>query len=788
MLSACLRLIASILLTLTLGNVLAQLPGSILNGYVLDNTTNTPLPGATVFIKELSQGATTDDKGHYKLDLAPGTYHVKFSFIGYEADSTIVTAGVHTAHTVRLKPASIVINEVTVTAEKADANLTKTETGMIVIQKDDLEKMPYLLGEVDPVRMIQLTPGIHTSGEGSTGFYVRGGAVDQNLMTLDNSTIYNPSHLFGFFSIFNGSTIQDMELYKGGIPAELGGRLSSVTNIHTRKGSAQEFKGEGSIGIIAASVLAEGPIKKNKSSFLVAARRTYVDLFAKALRDLRFLKQDINYYFYDINTNLDFNLSAKDQLRIRGYFGQDVFEYQANNSFDNAMDWRNISGSVTWQHTFHENLYGELVANTSLYDMNFGATINTYVFNIASDIRDKGLSYQLNWQLNKHDISMGAVYTHHTLRPNNFAASSDDVDLEVAPKTQLYAHEIAAYVNDKIEITEALQVNAGIRFTGYSQAGPFTRYLQDDNFQVLDTIQYGRYEPIVYYFNAEPRLSLRYRLNEQSSIKASYDNTHQYMHMAPLSSVSLPLDMWVPSSENIKPQSAHQWSAGYFRNFNGQTIETSVVGYYKTMDHQLEYREGTIIGYSKGLNFDDNFVFGEGKSYGIELSVKKTAGSLTGQVSYTLSKTTRTFPDLNKGKSFDAKYDRLHDLSVMANYEYNRRWTFSGVFVYGTGNALNLPVARYVIQGNIINEYGSRNAFRMPPYHRLDLSVTYAARRSEKFQSYWILSVYNVYSRKNPYYIYFETKGNLEHYELETSIKQVSLFPIIPAITYRIKF
>jgi hypothetical protein len=258
--------------------------------------------------------------------------------------------------------------------------------------------------------------------------------------------------------------------------------------------------------------------------------------------------------------------------------------------------------------------------------------------------------------------------------------------------------------------------------------------------------------------------------------------------MAPLSSVSLPLDMWVPSSENVKPQSAHQWSAGYFRNFNEQAIETSAVGYYKTMDHQLEYREGTIIGYSKGLNFDDNFVFGKGKSYGIELSVKKNAGSLTGQVSYTLSKTTRTFPDLNKGKSFDAKYDRLHDLSVMANYEHNRRWTFSGVFVYGTGNALNLPVARYIIQGNVINEYGARNSFRMPPYHRLDLSVTYAARRSGQFQSYWILSVYNVYSRKNPYYVYFETKGNLDHYELETSIKQVSLFPIIPAITYRIKF
>jgi hypothetical protein len=534
--------------------------------------------------------------------------------------------------------------------------------------------------------------------------------------------------------------------------------------------------------------LAEGPIQKNKSSFLLAARRTYVDLFAKALRDLRFLKQDINYFFYDVNLNLDFTLTPKDQLKIRGYLGQDDFEYKTNSAFENTMDWRNVSGSVTWQHKFHENLYAELTANTSLYDMNFGATVNTYVFDMASDIRDKALSYQLNWQLGKHEISTGLIYTHHSISPNNINATSDDVALAIAPKTQLYAHEIAAFVHDKVDITEVLQVSAGIRFTGYSQLGHFKRYVQDNNFQVVDTVQYGKNEHIIDYVNAEPRLSLRYTLDERSSLKLSYDNTHQYMHMAPLSSVSLPLDIWVPSSENIKPQSAHQWSAGYFRNFSDNIIEASVVGYYKTMDNQIEYREGTIIGYSKGLNFDDNFVFGKGKSYGIEFSVKKATGSFTGQVSYTLSKTTRTFADLNEGNPFTAKYDRLHDLSVMTNYEVNRRWTFSGVFVYGTGNALNLPVARYIIKGNVINEYGARNAFRMPSYHRLDLSVTFTVNKSDRFESYWVFSVYNVYSRKNPYYIYFETKGNLDHYELETSIKQVSLFPIIPAITYRLKF
>ena len=778
-------------LTLTLFSTIsttAQTPCCTLQGTLQDATTSTPLTGATVFVVNTTRGTTTDTNGHYTLALERGTYTVIYSFIGYYSDTVTLTLQQPVTHAIKLRPVLTTIQEVTVSDERTAAErLNQTETGLITIHREDMEHLPYLLGEADPIRLIQLMPGIQSAGEGSTGFYVRGGALDQNLMMLDHSTVYNPSHMFGFFSIFNGSTLDNIDLYKSGIPAYYGGRLSSVTRVTTRKGSAEKLKGEGAVGLIAANVLVEGPIKKNKGSFMVAARRTYVDLFAKGLRELSILRQNINYYFYDLNVNADYSLSPHDQLSLRGYLGKDHFTYNTS-SFSNRIEWTNTAGSLSWKHTWDNGLFSELAINTSLYDMSLGAAISSYNFSIASDIKDHGLTYQFNLKRGAHDLTWGATYTLHSVRPNNIAANSSEVELTFTPSTTLHGEEGALYFNDKIQIGSRTEVSAGIRYSGYRHTGSFTRYIEDENFQVLDTVQYSKGKTIKAYANPEPRVAIRYSLTSNSALKASFDRTYQYMHMAPLSSVSLPLDIWVPSSAVIRPQSANQYSAGYYRNFDEPALETSVVGYYKSMDRQIEYREGVIIGYSKGYNFDDNFVFGKGTSYGIELLLKKTKGRLNGQVAYTLSKTTRTFPDLNDGKPFTAKYDRRHDLSVFGNFTYNKRWTFSGVFVFATGNALNLPVARYIIQGNVVNEYGERNAFRMPPYHRLDLAATYVARKTERYETSWVFSIYNVYSRRNPYYIYFQTEGDLNKYELKTSIKQVSLFPILPAVTYRIKF
>jgi hypothetical protein len=766
----------------------AQEPCCIIQGTVYDATSGTTLTGAGIHISGTSKGTTTDSLGRYSFRVDPGIHTLVFSFIGFQSDTLTIDPQQQVTHSIRLKPAVTTIQEITVSGQNAREKITQTETGLISITRKDIDRLPYLLGEVDPIRIIQLMPGIQTAGEGSTGFYVRGGALDQNLMMLDHATIYNPSHMFGFFSVFNGSTIRNIDVYKSGIPAYHGGRLSSVTRVTTRTGNNQQLKGEGSLGLIAANVLVEGPIKKNKGSFLIAARRTYIDLFAKGLRELSILKQDIDYHFYDLNANFDYPLSPRDQLSFRGYLGKDHFVYNAGNDFSNRIEWKNTAASLSWKHTSANGLFSELALHTSLYDMSFGAAINTYNFAIASDIHDRGLTWQFNLQRGRHDLVWGAVYTDHSVRPNNISGSSADVDLNLNPPVKLHADEGALFINDKIRFGDRLEISAGIRTSAYRHRGGFTRYMEDENFQVLDTITYASGKTIKTYANLEPRVAARFSLAENASIKASYDRTAQYMHMAPLSSVSLPLDIWVPSSSVIQPQTANQYSAGYYRNFEKPKLESAVVLYYKTMDRQIEYREGMIIGYSKGYNFDDNFVFGKGASYGAEFSVKKSTGRLNGQVSYTLAKTTRTFPALNKGISFPAKYDRRHDLSIIANFEYSSRWTFSSVFVFSTGNVLNLPIARYVIQGNVVNEYGSRNSFRMPAYHRLDLAATYIVRKTNRFEASWVFSVYNAYNRRNPYYMYFETEGDLKKYELKTSIKQVSLFPVLPAVTYRLKF
>ncbi|GCC51092.1 TonB-dependent receptor [Chryseotalea sanaruensis] len=759
-----------------------------ISGIVIDAESGKALVGANVSVKNSTKGVIAGDSAAYQIWLSPGAHTLVFSFIGFGQKELEVIVDRSISLNVSLSPTVSNLDEVMITDNKAEENISKTEIGSITLSKKELETLPYLLGEMDPIRILQLMPGVQTAGEGNTGFYVRGGAVDQNLMVLDNSIVYNPSHLFGFFSVFNGSTINDLEMHKGGIPSYYGGRLSSFTKITTRKGNDQKVKGEGGIGILSSNLLLEGPIKKNKGSFLVAGRRTYIDLFIDPIRELFSVPEKIDYYFYDLNINADYRINERNQLSFRAYLGKDDFYFNKDNNFANTIRWGNGTASLRWSHIFTDNLTGELSLSTVLYDMDFGASINTYQFNIVSDIRDNGFQYLLDLQKRKHHLVFGTTYTHHKLRPNNVGATSDDVSLEFGNNEQLFAHEASLFLNDKITLTEKLEINAGIRYTYYSQFGPFTRYAVDDNLQLLDTVVYRKNERVVHYVNPEPRLSVRFNLNQVSSLKAAYDRGYQYMHMAPLSSASLPMDVWVTSSTKVKPQYGDQFSTGYFRNFNENMFESSLVLYYKVMHNQLEYKDGVIVGYSRGFNYDDAFVFGKGISYGAEVLIKKNTGKVTGTAAYTLSRTMREFEDLNQGNPFPAKYDRLHDISLMCNYKQSNKWTFSGVFVYGTGNALNLPVARYIIQGSIVNEYGERNSFRMPAYHRLDLAATYIARKSERFESAWIFSVYNLYNRRNPYYIYFETKGDLKEYKLETSIRQVSLFPVLPSVTYRFKF
>lgn len=768
-------------------NVEAQIKFAV-SGSLKDAVTGLPLFGATVFVPERNEGAAADDRGYYRISLPEGSYTLIASLVGYEIQTIKISVNAQLKQDFILWPVATQMDEVIISGKRPEDNLTNTESGMVSISRKEMEKLPFLMGEIDPLRVIQLMPGVHTAGEGNTGFYVRGGAVDQNLVLLDNSVVYNPSHLFGFFSVFNGNTIEGLDLYKGGIPAYYGGRLSSITKINTRRGSIERLQGEAGVGLLSTNLLLEGPIQKGKGSFLVAARRTYIDLFIDPVRELFSVEEKLNYYFFDVNVNADYQLAKRDHIQLRAFSGKDNFSFGTGSSFSNRIQWQNSTASLAWIHTFSENLFATMSLNAVRYDMNFNAGINNYSFSIFSDITDHGFNYQLEWNKNKHNIVGGVEFTRHRLSPNNVDASSGDAELTFNNNVVLFADESSVFINDKISFTEDVELSVGLRYTMFNQRGPFTRYITDESFQVLDTLRYQSGDRIATYGNFEPRISLRYSLDKQSSLKVSFDHGYQYLHMAPLSSASLPMDVWVTSSSVVKPQSADQYSAGYFRNSKDQSIETSAVVYYKDMRNQLEYRDGVIIGYSKGFNYDDNFVFGRGRSYGIELMAKKNRGKVNGMVAYTLARTTRSFPELNDGKPFSAKYDRLHDLSVVANYDYNKKWTFSSVFVYGTGNALNLPIARYVIQGSVVNEYGPRNAFRMPAYHRLDLSATYTRKKSERYESQWIFSVYNIYNRRNPYYIYFETDGDLSNYSLQTSLNQVSLFPVLPSVTYRIKF
>ena len=760
-----------------------------LSGRVSDKETQEPLIGVAVYVRESGKGIVTNSEGAFSLEMKEGNYELTFSYIGYTKDSRTISLRENQQLEISLSPAAIQTEEVVVSEKREDQHLQQM-TDRISITEEEIERLPYLLGEVDPIKMLQLLPGVQSNGEGNNGIFVRGGAIDQNLILFDQAPVYNTGHLFGFFSLFNHAAIKEVNLLKGGIPASYGGRLSSILEIKTRPGNEQEWKGEGSVGVVAGNFTIEGPIAKGKSSLILSGRRTYLDLLSKVLtNDPTIFGTGIDYYFNDLNARLDVELSAKDQLAFSAFNGTDDFLFDGKNSLYNKIKWTNHTASVSWEHFYQPKNFHRTSVFASRYEMDFVAGIHEYDFAIHSSIDDYGIKWEwLIGSLQDHQLSFGFEYLHHALVPNNMRASGTDIEFTFVEQEKLPNQEEAIFIQDEWTIHPKWTIAAGMRLSAYQQLGPFTRYVTDHSLKLQDTVFYKRNEVVANWWNLDPRISLTFRSGENSSFKASFDKMHQYLHMAPVSSVSLPTDVWVPSSGKLKPQQGLQYALGYFRNFNDNTIESSVSAYYKIMGRHLEYRDGVIVGYSKGYNYDDNFIVGKGQSFGLEFFAKKSKGPLTGWFSYTLSKTNRKFEEVNGGQKFPAKYDRLHSLSLVGAFQLNDHWSFSGVWVYSSGNAMTLPVGRYIIGGNIINEYGDRNSFRMPAYHRMDLSATYHAVKRKGFESSWVFSVYNVYNRKNPYYIYFNTEGNVKEYYMKVNLEQVSLFPVIPSVAYQFKF
>lgn len=761
-----------------------------ISGTVKDAATGELLIGASVYVKETIKGVTTNHYGFYSLTVPQGKFTLVVSFIGYKVILKPMELTKDLRLNFELESKAILGDEVVVSATRTDQNVQSTDVGKIDVPIETIKSLPAFMGEVDVLKAIQLLPGVKSSGEGNTGFYVRGGGPDQNLILLDEATIYNAGHLFGFFSVFNADAIKTVELTKAGMPAYYGGRLASVLDIYMQEGNQRKYEVDGGIGLIFSRLTVQGPIKRDTSSFIVSARRTYIDILAQPFLSSTSPLKNSSFYFYDLNAKVNYSLSENDKLYLSGYFGNDVYSFNSKKADVNTnFQWGNSSGSLRWTHIFNKKLFMNTSAIFSDYAFGFGMEQNTFNMSLTSGVRDWNGKLDFTYlQSPSQTICFGMNYVFHTFTPSTMDIQSDDVAYNIAEPKKLYAHDIAVYANDEFDITKWIKINAGLRFSLFQQVGPFDRFLLDNQNRVNDTISYGAGEPIATYKGLEPRVSTRFILNEKTSLKASFAQNYQYIHQVSLGSISLPTDLWVPSTSLIKPQFGTQYAAGIYRNFKDNMFETSIELYYKQMENLVEYKEGAMPGDDVNNNPDNSYTFGKGWSYGGEVFLKKSKGKLTGWIGYTLSWTKRKFPELNQGKEFYAKYDRRNDVSITAAYKLNKRFEFSAVWVYSTGNTMTIPIGRYFINGNFVTEYSEKNAYRLPPYHRLDLSATYTIKKTNKFESTLNLSVYNAYNRMNPFFISLETTGSMTNFDIQTRAVQMSLFPILPSLSWNFKF
>lgn len=760
-----------------------------ISGYIKDSLTGESLIGANFFAKNEGRGVNSNQFGFYSITFKKGIYSLLCSYTGYVPKIIEVDLSQNQSLNIQLIPVSAILQDVVVTTKKRENNVKTAQMGKVDLSMNTIKALPAFLGEVDILKTLQLLPGIRNAGEGNAGFYVRGGGPDQNLILLDDAVVYNPGHLFGFFSIFNGDAIKNVSLIKGGMPAQYGGRLSSVVDIAMKEGNVNNFNVDAGIGLIASRASVQGPIDKGKSSFIVSGRRTYIDLLAKP-----FIPKDNNFYgsgyaFYDLNLKMNFKLTEKDRLYVSGYFGRDQFDFKnAERSFSTSIPWGNATGTIRWNHVFSKKLF----ANTTLVynDYNFALEGRQNSFNIkfSSGIRDFTAKTDFDWFVTpEHKLKFGVQVTNHTFFPSVLTGTQDTVRFEPDNSQTKYANEYAAYVQDDWELSKKIKLNYGLRFSMFQQIGQYTQYTRDANGNKIVIREFGNRETVQTYSGLEPRATIRYAINDNESIKAAVTRNIQYIHLVSNSGTTLPTDLWVPSTQRVRPQIGWQYAVGYFKNFNNGMFETSIEAYYKTMQNQIEYREGFTPNTLKDA--EEDFVFGRGWSYGAEFFVNKVKGKLTGWVGYTLSWTFRNFKEVNNGETYPAKFDRRHDLSVTATYELNKKWKLSSVFVYATGNAVTLPERFYFINGVLTQEYSRINAYRLPAYHRLDFAATYTPtpKKQRKLKSSWVFSIYNVYSRLNPYFIYFNQEGGLVTNDLKVQAKQVSLFPIIPSVTWNLK-
>ena len=770
-----------------------------LSGSVVDASNGETMLGVYVILSDLAnpsnvQGCVTNQAGYYSISVIPGKYKLAVNYLGYKTIEDTILLSKSQTRRFEMESAAIAGEEVVIQGERN--NVSSGDVGRMELSIQTIKALPALMGEADVIKSLQLLPGVQSGGEGNSGFYVRGSGTDQNLVLLDEATIYNPDHLFGFFSIFNADAVKSIDLIKSGMPAYYGGRAASILNVYQKEGNLKRYEVDGGLGLIFSHLTVQGPIKKEKASFLISARRTYADALIQP-----FLKKDspikgTKFFFYDINAKFNIVINSRHRLYFGAYYGNDTYGFKSKTQQTQMLfRWGNAAASARWNFIIANRLFLNTSATFSYYDFSTSMGIDPYSLKLASGVRDYSLKSELTWiPTPKHNIRFGVHNVLHDCNPGRFdVQAGTGVNFNLPPAQHFVGNELAIYAHDEWDITPHWKLNYGLRYSNYHHLGPFTRYVLDDFGHVIDSITYKPASSIAQYNRVEPRLALRWMIDSTTSLKASATLNYQYMHQISIANISLPTDVWMPSTDLLKPQTVIQYSLGVFKNFHHDMFETYVDLYYKQMYNLAEYKEGLDFSIL-AINPDQLYVFGKGWAAGAEFYVKKSKGRFTGFIGYTLGFTRRQFDDLNGGKPYWAKYDRRHDISISLSYEIIRnKLKASALWVFQSGNTMTVPLGYYLYMGSVVTVYSDRNEYRVNPYHRLDISVDWTIKKTSKFETGLNFSIYNVYNRQNPFIVFFETEiqtenGDFSSFSMQNHAYQMSLFPIIPSVMWTFKF
>jgi hypothetical protein len=776
-----------LLLLFTCSTALAQ--NFTISGYVKDSENGEELIGVTVLVAETSTGTVTNAYGFYSITLPKGAYNVRYSYVGFRSQNLPITLEQNLSHNVSLVSEAIDMEEVVITGERIDANVTDLQMSKTKLNISQVRKLPAVMGEVDIIKAIQLQPGVVSAGEGTSSFFVRGGSADQNLILIDEAPIYDPSHLFGLFSVFNADVIKDSELYRGGIPSRFGGRLSSILEVRTKDGNNKSFGVTGGIGSLASRLMVEGPIVKDKASFIVSGRRSYTEIFTPLISD-----QNNQVFFHDVNAKVNWKVKNNNRFFAAFYSGRDSFSFEDTFGFS----WGNQTGTLRWNHLFGERLFSNMTAIASNFDYKLELRDPIQGFSWKSNLRQFSVNTDLGFYINtRNELTFGYHVSYREFQPGIIAPNAAGSVFYTISIPRQYVFENDFYVDNQQRIGEKLTLMYGARLSVFQNIGPsdVTTYAdpQDNiNIQRTGVKHYDKFEPVSTYVNVEPRFSLRYMVTPASSIKASYNRMVQNTHLIASGTVPIPFNTWNPSGPYLRPQLADQFALGFFQNLSRNRYELSLEGFFKDMYDVTDFADNAQIFFNPDLAVE--FRQGDSRAMGLEFSAQKKEGKFNGFASYTLSKVTRTVPGVNQSNPFPANHDRRNVANLALTYDLSSSWSFGTIFTYSTGRPITMPAGRYEYGPYNVDMVTTRNGYRLPPYHRLDLSATFnpGANKSKKWKGQWVLSVYNVYNRKNPFTIYTRTaedeEGNPIGDGTQKEARMIYLFPVLPSITYNFKF